>query len=167
MEEQTNNATTTQKSFPMGLMAIVLIVVLGIGIFVYQARSKSQNAPTETQTQQTAQGGTITETKMVAESSEFKDGKYEAVGNYTIPNDKEKIKVIVTLEKGTVADVSVEKMATKPVSMEYQDKFISAYKAMVVGKKISEVKLDKVAGSSLTPQGFNNAIEQIIQQAQS
>ena len=34
-------------------------------------------------------------------------------------------------------------------------------KTLVVGKKITDVKLDKVSGSSLTPKGFNDALEQI------
>jgi hypothetical protein len=36
---------------------------------------------------------------------------------------------------------------------------------MVVGKNIDEVNLGKVSGSSLTPIGFNNAIEDIRSQA--
>ena len=37
--------------------------------------------------------------------------------------------------------------------------------ADIAAKNINEVKLDKISGSSLTPQGFNNALEKIKQQA--
>jgi hypothetical protein len=38
---------------------------------------------------------------------------------------------------------------------------------MVVGKNISELQLTKVSGSSLTPQGFMDALEKIKAEAQS
>jgi hypothetical protein len=36
---------------------------------------------------------------------------------------------------------------------------------VVVGKRIDEVKLDRIAGSSGTPHGFNAALERIKEQA--
>jgi hypothetical protein len=41
------------------------------------------------------------------------------------------------------------------------------YKQYVVGKKIDEVQLTKVSGSSLTPQGFNDALAKIKAEAKS
>lgn len=36
---------------------------------------------------------------------------------------------------------------------------------VVIGKSIDEVKVGRLAGSSGTPEGFNNAIEQIKEEA--
>ena len=43
--------------------------------------------------------------------------------------------------------------------------FASGFKALVVGKKITDVNLDKVSGSSLTSGGWNEAITKIEAQA--
>jgi len=37
----------------------------------------------------------------------------------------------------------------------------------VIGKNIADVQLSRVSGSSLTPEGFNNALATIKSQAQS
>ncbi|MHD0330680.1 hypothetical protein ACY18M_17150, partial [Proteus mirabilis] len=50
-------------------------------------------------------------------------------------------------------------------SREYQAKFASGFKTLVVGKKIDEVSLSRVAGSSLTSGGFNAALADIESQA--
>ena len=51
--------------------------------------------------------------------------------------------------------------------MEYQDDFVGGYKSQVVGKSIAEIQLGKVSGSSLTSRGFNEALDQIRNQAKS
>ena len=49
--------------------------------------------------------------------------------------------------------------AARPAST--RTKFVSNFAALIVGKDIDEVSLDKVAGSSLTSSGFNAAVETI------
>jgi uncharacterized protein with FMN-binding domain len=172
MEEQTN--VTNQKSFPMGLMAIVLIVVLGIGIFAYQSRSNSASTQPSTETQEMVseeKRETESTQNMAEDSAEsedegnFKNGEYEAEGMYKSPGGDESIGVKLTLKDNIITDVTVESKATKPLSVQFQEKFISGFKELVVGKEIDDVQLDKVAGSSLTPKGFNEAIEKIKAEA--
>lgn len=99
------------------------------------------------------------------ESSDFKDGTYTADGSYQTPGGRESIGVTVTLTGGVVTSASVEQKGERGESKEYQAKFASGFASQVVGKKIDEVSLSRVAGSSLTSSGFNNAIATIEDQA--
>jgi uncharacterized protein with FMN-binding domain len=97
--------------------------------------------------------------------NQYKDGTYEVMGNYQSPGGAEQIDVKITLKNSTISDVNVTSEATRPMSKRFQGIFIDNYKTLVIGKSIDDVHLDKVSGSSLTPQGFNDAIDQIKQQA--
>lgn len=61
--------------------------------------------------------------------------------------------------------VIFEGLATDPNSKRFQGEFADGYKAQVIGKPIAEVFLTKVSGSSLTPKGFNDAVEKIKSEA--
>jgi hypothetical protein len=61
--------------------------------------------------------------------------------------------------------VGVTPHATNPASLECQRRVAAAVPVVVVGKRIDEVKLDRIAGSSGTPQGCNAALERIEEQA--
>lgn len=91
----------------------------------------------------------------------YKDGTYSTTGNYQSPAGKEEIGVSITLQNGIITDATFTPKATNEVSIKLQGMFASGYKQMVVGKTLDEVKLDKVSGSSLTPKGWNDAIEKI------
>lgn len=96
----------------------------------------------------------------------YKAGKYTAEGGYTSPAQPETVTVDLVLSAdGTITDVNFKGNATNPTSIKLQGMFAGGYKELVVGKKIDEVKLDKVSGSSLTPIGFNDAIEKIKAEA--
>lgn len=47
----------------------------------------------------------------------------------------------------------------------HDPRFADAVQAVVVGRDIDEVHVDKLAGSSRTPDGFNAALEQIKAEA--
>lgn len=68
----------------------------------------------------------------------------------------------VTLKDDVIVDATVVGQATKRESIEWQKKFISGFKPLVVGKKLSDVSLTKVSGSSLTPKGWNDAVAKIM-----
>ena len=55
--------------------------------------------------------------------------------------------------------------ADDPMSVKFQNSFIGGYKQYVTGKDINTVHLTKVAMSSLTPNGFNSALQSIEDQA--
>ena len=91
----------------------------------------------------------------------YKDGTYKATGDYTSPGGSQEITVSVTLKDNVITATSATSGASDTESKEHQEEFIANYKDLVIGKKISDVKLSRVAGSSLTSQGFNDAIQQI------
>lgn len=91
----------------------------------------------------------------------YKDGEYTALGNYTSPGGAETVDVKLTLKDDVVTAVSLTPKATRPISIKMQNTVATNVGALVVGKKLDEVILDKVSGSSLTPKGFNDAIAKI------
>jgi uncharacterized protein with FMN-binding domain len=95
----------------------------------------------------------------------LKDGSYSAVGDYVNPGGISKLKVEVVLKGGLVTSLTVSPEAENAVSRQFQQKFVSGIAPLVVGKPIDGLKVDKVAGSSLTQKGFEEAVGRIIADA--
>lgn len=96
----------------------------------------------------------------------FTAGEYEAEGGYQSPGGPQRVEVELTLEAdGTITDLDVDGQAESGDSVQFQGKFESGIAEQVVGRKITELDVDKVSGSSLTSGGFNAAIEDIVGQA--
>ncbi|WP_192583685.1 hypothetical protein [Streptomyces albicerus] len=55
--------------------------------------------------------------------------------------------------------------ATDETSLALQKRFAAAVPRLVVSKDIDSVRLDRVAGNSGTPKGFNDALAQIKAEA--
>lgn len=91
----------------------------------------------------------------------YSDGEYSATGEYQSPGGAESIEVTVTLESNVVTEVTVTGNATAGNALGYQTEFEDGIAAEVVGVNIDQLAVDKVAGSSLTSDGFNDAIAQI------
>lgn len=89
----------------------------------------------------------------------YADGEYTATGQYG--GQPSFITVMATLRDGVITDVTVRTHAYVPRSLELQQAFAAAVPQVVIGKRIDEVKVGKLAGSSNTPDGFNEAIRQI------
>lgn len=101
-----------------------------------------------------------------AESGSFTPGDYEATGSYQTPGGTQSVDVDLTIEAdGTITDLDVDGNAEGGNSEQFQGKFESGIDAEVVGKKITELDVSKVSGSSLTSGGFNDAIAQITDDA--
>jgi len=73
--------------------------------------------------------------------------------------------VTVTIDDETITDVNVGTRATDETSLDYQERFAAAVPNEVIGKDLGEVTVGKLAGSSSCPDGFNDAIAQIREQA--
>lgn len=136
---------------------VLVLVVASYGLFKYVKKDSSVSV-TEPITN-------TTETVVPERNSIYKDGTYSAVGAYVSPGGDESINVSLTLKGGVIVDSNVVSNATRDETKRYQGRFISGYKALVIGKKLDEVNLTKVSGSSLTPKGWNDAISQIKTQA--
>jgi hypothetical protein len=105
--------------------------------------------------------GAAASTAEPAATGEYADGIYTAVGTYSSPGGEESISVTLTLTGDVVTAASAVGNATSPPSSQYQQQFVSNFADLIVGKSLDEVSLDKVAGSSLTPIGFNDAVDTI------
>lgn len=95
----------------------------------------------------------------------YADGTYTADGTYATPESVETISVTVTLQDDVITDVEVTGNPQKRESEVYQGKFIGGIAAVVVGQDIDDIQVSRVAGSSLTSGGFNDAIETIKSEA--
>jgi uncharacterized protein with FMN-binding domain len=145
--------------------AICAIVIAGIVVFGFSGSNKtSTTTPVPVATVPTATVP-VADTTGTA-TNKYKNGTYSAVGTYTSPEGQENITVSVTLKNGVIVATSATNGAHDGTSRRYQNMFIGGYQALVVGKSIDSVSLDRVSGSSLTPAGFNNALAQIKTQAQ-
>ena len=151
----------------IGLVVIVLLVAAATAVIVISNSGNKQatDSTTTSSTDSTASSASPSASTSTSSTTSFKDGSYSATGSYQTPGGQESIGVKVTLAGGMITDATVTQNASGGEAEEYQSKFVSGYKSQVVGKKISDVNLSRVAGSSLTPIGFNDAIADIEKQA--
>lgn len=164
------NQTTTEVAKKNGMNPLVpvaiigLIVIAAISFFIFQGQEKVNMqagiTPTSVESIETS-----TPAAMESNIPDYKDGEYQAVGNYVSPGGAENIGVTLTVKDGIIEDAEVETMGQRPNTIKFQGIFKQNYKEFVVGKNIDEVKLDKVSGSSLSPKGFNDALEKIKTEA--
>lgn len=98
-------------------------------------------------------------------AGEYADGTYTADGSYQTPETVEEISVTLTVADGLVTEVEVTGDPQARESEQYQGQFIDGISDEVVGKSLDEIDVSKVAGSSLTSGGFNQAVESIKEQA--
>lgn len=177
MEE--NQSTTSSgggtKKWIMiaAVVAVIIIIAAAGGYFLTKNKSTqtvetqnpgdSMNSATDGATQPTQEPASTSSGK----TQSYKDGSYSATGTYSYHSGTEEVGVKLTLKDGVITDVTVTPMAKAPASKAMQADFAANYKTMVVGKNINEVNLGKVSGSSLTPKGFNDALDQIKSQAAS
>lgn len=139
----------SKKTVTTGALVTATSLLLGVGV--------SACSPTA----QT----TSVEASPTATASEYKDGTYTVMGNYTSPGGEEQIEVTVTLAGDQITAAEVTPQATLPMSQKFQGLFKDNFKQFVMGKNIDEVHLDAVSGSSLTPKGFNDALEKVKMEA--
>ncbi len=150
MEPQNN-------SKKLGLIFGFIVVVLVATVAVLASRKDDDDIVVQQQPVKTLEDTNI--------ASNYKDGIYTATGSYNSPGGPDQIDITVTLKNNVITDTTAVSKPGDDVSKKYMKMFTDNYKTLVVGKNISQVKLDKVSGSSLTPIGFNDAIFQIRTQA--
>ena len=95
----------------------------------------------------------------------YADGTYTAAGSYRTPETVETIEVTLTIADDTVTGVEVTGDPLAPESKNYQGQFIAGISDVVVGKKLDDLQVDRVAGSSLTSGGFDQAVVRIKDEA--
>ena len=142
--------TRTAKNAAAALAAFALL-----GTVAGCATAADTATGTDTSTESdSSTGGTTT-------SGSYADGTYDATADYQSPNGTETIDVEITLADNIITAVTVTGNGESPDSQRYQGQFADGIAAEVVGVSIDDISVDKVAGSSLTSGGFNDAVEQI------
>ncbi len=150
---------STRNRFYLSALILVLIAVFGYFSYAKKAEvAKQEQAAVTTEPIVTASETT---------APTYQDGTYSAVGNYTSPAGPEQLGVSLTLANNIITAAEVTPKAVKPMSKKFQGEFVANFLPLVIGKKIDEMMLTKVSGSSLAPKGFNDALEQIKTQARS
>ncbi|SIO84080.1 FMN-binding protein [Nocardiopsis sp. JB363] len=92
---------------------------------------------------------------------DYADGEYTATGPYVAHGADNEITVTLTLEGNDVTDVEVVGTAESGNSARYQEEFAEKIPELVVGVPLDEIEVDKVGGSSLTGDGFLEALNRI------
>ncbi|HWK19896.1 MAG TPA: hypothetical protein VNR37_03885 [Microbacteriaceae bacterium] len=154
---------------PNRTVVIAFSSLSAVGLLAGCATPTPEPAPSVTEAPTTAPPvepttSTAAEPAPVVEDG-FADGTYTADGAYVAPSGPETITVTVTLADGAVAAVEVAGHASDPQARRHQADFISGIAAAVVGQPIEGLAVDRVAGSSLTGQGFNAALDAIRAEA--
>lgn len=98
-------------------------------------------------------------------ASSLTDGRYSALGRYRSPGGASAVDVDLTLKDGVVTALTVTPKAENPTAQQYESRFASGIDAQAVGKRITELNVSKVSGSSLTSKGFDAAIAAIEEKA--
>jgi hypothetical protein len=143
------------------LIVVVLIVALGDLLTGTKSNNHMVSAMNSTNMASSKSVPPAKTCSNITDATMFKDGSYNANGTYTSPGGEEEIKVNLTLSGGTITTANAVSGANDPTASSYQSYFIGGFKPLVIGKKITEVKLTNVSGSSLTSQGFNKALQSI------
>ena len=136
------------------------------GALVLAGCSGSTEAATDdTSSSDSSSGSSGSTSSDATTSGSYADGTYSAEGSYQTPETVETISVTLTLADGVVTEVEVTGDPQARETEQYQGQFIAGISDEVVGQNIDELSVDRVAGSSLTSGGFNQAVDEIKAQA--
>jgi uncharacterized protein with FMN-binding domain len=152
---RTTVPTSVRKGATLAGVAGLLVLAGCSG--TADAEDQSTDTGTDTSTESTDSGA--------AAGGDYTDGTYTADGSYQTPETVETISVTLTVADGLVTDVEVTGDPQARESEQYQGEFIGGIADEVVGKSLDDIEVSRVAGSSLTSGGFNEAVESIKEQA--
>jgi hypothetical protein len=159
MEQSSNNA-------PKIITGIVVLAAVAMIYFFTMGRPHSTSASSTVNDTPLSSASQPNTSSRLSGSPTYKAGTYTATGSYRTPESFESITVSLAVAgDGTITDSSVQQTASNSESEQYQAAFRNNYKQYVVGKKLSDVNLGYVSGSSLTSNGFDEALGQIQSQA--
>lgn len=145
------------KKVSPGIATLIVIVLVGIvSTAVIVINQSPSQATVVSNSQQLSTGTTPSRS-----TATYADGTYIATTSYSTPGGQESLGLTVTIANNTIANITLDQKAKSGESMQYQSDFAAGYKSLVVGKKVNDISLSRVAGSSLTCNGFNTALDQI------
>jgi uncharacterized protein with FMN-binding domain len=159
------NLPAHKKMLAAAAAASVLLITAACGSSEESDGGSTKPAATSAAPTSDAPSGDPATPDVGAEEAGYADGDYEAEGSYSNPGGESTVKVALTISDGTISKVDVTPGATNGTSKQYQTQFAGGIGEQVVGKSLDDLDVSKVAGSSLTSQGFNDAIDQIKAEA--
>lgn len=162
-----------KKKLHPALASLIVIALIGVvasaAIVINNANNNSDTAvETEHDHSDHDHSHEATDPATSSESTDtstYANGTYSATGTYLSPGGRQSIELTVTITDGVITDTSIKNNASDAESKEHQELFSDNYKTLVVGKKVGDVSLSRVSGSSLTSNGFNAALDQIKEDA--
>ena len=154
------------KKIGISIGILVVIGILFVTVFAGKKSPSTQNLITPVSNPPEKVTSTPPADTTKKSTLVYKNGSYSATGSYMSPGGPDQVAVMLTLKNDIITDITVTPEPGDNTSAKYQNKFVSGYKAFVLGKNIADVNLTKISGSSLTSKGFNEAIAQIKAQAQ-
>lgn len=85
----------------------------------------------------------------------------ETIAYRTPAGNDNQVAITFTLTDNKITDVAVNHNKGAGVHNNYQKRFDSEYRSLVIGKTLDTVSLARVGGASLTSQAFNQAVATI------
>ena len=158
--------TTSSRPASIGLAVGSLAVLAGCqaGDVAVTVENESMDNSMATESSDVAEAPEVAEP--TAPAGPLADGTYTVTGGYQAPSGAETIVVTVSVADGIVTAATVDPQSSNSTSSRYQGQFAGGIAEEVVGKPLAEVDVVRVAGSSLTGRGFNEALDQIRSEAQ-
>ncbi|WP_326761672.1 hypothetical protein OHB35_44510 [Streptomyces phaeochromogenes] len=141
----------------------ITTTLMGISVTAAIASCMDTGTDTDSASSPSASNVTSAPSRSPSNGGPYEDGEYTVDGEYGTRGSS--IGVSLTLDDDEITVVDVTPHATDETSLALQRRFAEAVPALVVGKDIDDVNLDRVAGNSATPAGFNDALEKIKAEA--
>jgi hypothetical protein len=166
-----NEGTNNKAKFITALVVIAAIAIIYLfsALRTHKAdaiSSASETPLTSTKASNPAPAPASSDSTSAAPAATYKAGTYSASGSYRTPQTNESINVSLSIAAdGMVTDSSVQQTPASRESRLYQADFKDNYRQYVVGKKLADINIGRVSGSSLTSIGFKEALNQIESQA--
>jgi len=157
----------TQKKIVAGSVIAIIVIALLVAITAHEMNGNkpAANDTVVTQAQVDTGSATASDSSSSASTGSYKDGTYTATNDYIVPSGNESITVKLTVKNNVVTDSEITNSENDRDSAEFQESFADEYKSEVVGKNVGSVQLSFVAGASDTTDAFNQAVQDIANQA--
>lgn len=164
--------TTTSRTAATASLGFIGVALLsGCGAAVEAAQpAESSAAPAATAAPSATETATATasaEPAATQPATVYADGTYTASGQYVTPGGIEQIEITLDIAGDKITGVQFVGDPQRSESRNFQGQFADGIAAEIVGKAVDEVQVDRIAGSSLTSGGFNQAIDTIKGEATS
>jgi len=170
--------TEKKKSNSFAKYTLLLIALLSIAsLLIMGCSSKNQSVATDNQSKNTLatgqnnQGGNViaadNKSELIKTQNQMAqliaDGTYDNQVSYTTHSGIQTVEIKVTTQNDVVTDASVTSVHADSTSQKYIGAFNSALPKLVIGKKISDIKIPHtVSGSSLTSAAFKKNLADLV-----